>query len=204
MKITRITTTKRGRYALFCQEEFLFSVDGETLAKSGISEGFSITDGELSRLREGSDERRAKDQALRYLSLRAYAEHELYQKLCQKYDDPTAAAAVAAMKEIDLLNDAVFATEKARGMAERGKSNAEIRRKLSALGVGQSAIDAAMEAAGPDDEAAATALVRKMYLEKLARGETERVMAALARRGFTHGDIRRAVQAVKAEIEEET
>lgn len=185
---------------MFGEDGFLFSVDDETLAKSGVGEGSSVTDGELSVLREGSDIRKAKDQALRYLSLRAYAEGELYRKLCLKYDEHTAAAAVAEMKEIGLLDDAAFAAEKARGMAERGKSAGEIRRVLATAGVPDSDVALAIEAAQVDDEAAALRLVRKMYMEKLARGERQKVMAALARRGFAHRDICTAVEMAQAEL----
>lgn len=201
MQITKISVTKRGRYALFIDDEFLFSVDEETLAKSGISEGSPISEGELSLLRENSETRKAKDSALRYLSLRAYAETELYRKLCLKFDEYTSAAAVAAMRDLELLNDEVFAYEKAKGMAQRGKSPFEILQKLASLGVDGEIAQNAVEAQEIDGAETALALVRKSYMHKLENGEAEKVKAALARKGFSYADIKNAVEAAMNEIE---
>ncbi|MDL2294219.1 RecX family transcriptional regulator [Ruminococcaceae bacterium OttesenSCG-928-D13] len=134
-RITRITETKRGRFALFSDEEFLFSIDGETYMATGLEAGCDLSDADLLALKDRSDTRKASDAALRYLSLRAYGEQELYQKLLGRFDEHSAAAAVAKMCELDLLDDGTFAREKAKGMATRGKSPREIRQKLEHLGI---------------------------------------------------------------------
>ncbi|MDL2324290.1 RecX family transcriptional regulator [Ruminococcaceae bacterium OttesenSCG-928-A16] len=203
--ITRISQTKKGRFALFANDEFLFSVDDETLVKYGLSEGSLLTNEELSSMKDTSDIRKAKNQALRYLSLRAYAQQELYNKLCLKYDPHTAAAAVQDMCELDLLDDETFALEKAKGLLQRGKSSSEIRRQLNALGVDRTTVEWAVQAAGPNDaETAYTVLQKGGYIEKLRRGQRDKVMAALARRGFWHGDICRAVERAQQQLAEET
>lgn len=202
-KITRINETKRGRFALFTEDEFLFSVDGETLALQNLCEGRELDDGELAAVREQSDLRKAKDQALRYLSLRAYAEKELYGKLCLKYDPHTAAAAIAAMVDLDLLDDAAYALEKARGMAQRGKSTMEIRRKLAMAGIQDDVAAEALAESDVDEDANALALVRKMYMEKLRRGEWQKVMAALARRGYAHTVAKKAVALAEQELKQD-
>ena len=74
MTVTRISETKKGRFALFDEEdEFLFSVDGETLHKHGIREGCALDGAALAALRFDSDTRRAKDKALRLLAVRDHA-----------------------------------------------------------------------------------------------------------------------------------
>ena len=40
--LTAIEPTRRGRFALCADGEFLFSVDGETLANSGLREGDQV------------------------------------------------------------------------------------------------------------------------------------------------------------------
>lgn len=201
IKITRISETKRGRFALFTQEEFLFSVDDETLVKYGVQEGSLLTNEELSSMKDASDLRKAKNQALRYLSLRAYAEQELYNKLCLKYDPHTAAAAVQDMRELSLLDDETFALEKAKGLAQRNKSSAEIRRQLTALGIGREIVAFALQAAAPEDASAAYAVLQKGgYFDKLRRGQRDKVMAALARRGFGHKELCEAIARAEQEI----
>lgn len=201
VKIDRISETKRGRFALFSNGEFLFSVDDETLVKFHISEGSSLTDEELYYLQKECETRKAKDQALRYLSLRAYGEKELYNKVCQKYDSHSAAAAMAALQEIGLLDDAAFATEKAKGMASRGKSSTEIKRKLYEIGIDRELAAQVASEYEEDDIQNAVRLIEKMYLEKLRRGEDQKVKAALARRGFNYAIVRDAIDKVKQEQE---
>lgn len=200
VEITRIVQTKRGRYALFCGEEFLFSIDEETLADHEVYEGSSIGDGELSLIRAASETHKAKEQALRYLSLRAYGQKELYRKLCQKYDELSAAAVVAALCEIGLLDDAAFAAEKAKGLFLRGKSSGEVHRQLGALGIDDEIARQAIAAAEPNDNEAALKIVQKNYIEKLRDGKRQQVMAALARRGFSHAVICWAVQQAEREM----
>ena len=55
----------------------------------------------------------------------------------------------------------------------------------------------------PDETEACCALVRKSYLRKLAGGEREKVLAALARRGFGYGAAKEAVERCLLELEEE-
>ncbi|MFV0412776.1 MAG: regulatory protein RecX [Oscillospiraceae bacterium] len=202
LKITRISETKRGRMALFGDEEFLFSVDAETLYKNNIQEGSSLSHEELSLLKEESDTRKAKDQAIRYLSLRAYARKELYEKLCLKYDELSAKAAVDTMESLALLDDETFAMEKAKGMAGRRKSSLEIRRKLLELGIDRDIADAAVQAASISDEETALAIVERQYLQKLAAGQREKVMASLARRGFSSQVIRAAIGQALARLQQ--
>ena len=48
--VSDIKNTKKGRYALFCDGEFLFSVDEETLLKHGLEKGSVLTKPELDAL----------------------------------------------------------------------------------------------------------------------------------------------------------
>ncbi|MPM48777.1 Regulatory protein RecX [bioreactor metagenome] len=186
LRVTDLNPTRRGRMSLFVNGEFQFSLDLETLAKSGLSVGDTLSQSALADLREQSDERRAKDKALNYLSLRAYGSAELSQKLCRVFDEDTAAAAVAEMARLGLLDDEAFARRRAAWWQQQGKSTRDIRAKLLALGLPRDLIDAALGSlAGDADEAALRRVIEKQYLAKLARGEREKVLAALARRGFS-------------------
>lgn len=202
MTITDIRKTRRGRYALFTEEGFLFSVDAETLVVSRIQTGSSLSGEELDLLKENSDIRTAKDAALRYLSLRAYGERELFDKLARRYDEHTCAAVVAQMCELELLSDETFAQEKAKGMAERGKSPGAIRQKLAALGIDRQLVEDVMANVNIDATATALDIVQKKYMEPLREGNRQKVMVALARRGFSHRDIVKALDAATEKAEE--
>ncbi len=191
--ITRISKTKQGRFALFSEEGFLFSVDGETLLKHNVSEDTALCDEALCALRAASDTRKAKDKALTYLSLRDYASRELYDKLCLRFDGETAAAAVAEMCRLALINDAAFAVHRAKYLAGQKKSKREIARVLQQKGIAREDIAAALDALSCEDCDALNALIEKQYAAKLAAGGRDKVIAALMRRGFAYCDIKRAI-----------
>lgn len=194
MTITRISKTKQGRYALFDEENaFQFSVDGDTLLLNHIKEGTVLDQATLEMIKQQSDTRKAKDKALGYLSLRDYASGELYDKLCQKFDEHSAAAAVAYMKQLELLNDENFAKHRAAYLARHHKSTREIRQQLNAKGISRDLIDIALEEVMPQDEEACFAVLQKSYLSKLQKGQTDKVIAALSRKGFSYGAIKTAL-----------
>ncbi len=204
MRIEKITATKRGRYALFDEDgQFLFSVDGETLLKNNIAEGTALTAPALCALREESDERRAKDKALRLLSLRSHAAGELYEKLCRAFDAPTAASAVAEMQRLGLLDDAEYARRRAQYLAGQGKSRRQIEADLAAKGIGREDAAAALDEACAGGADVCYALVKKLYARKLAEGGREKVLAALARRGFSYGEAKSAVERALDEMRRE-
>lgn len=202
--VSDIRPTRKGRMALFCrntagEEEFLFSVDEETCVLQHLKPGVRLTAVELEAVRSQSDLRRAKDKALQYISMRDHASGELYRKLCEKFDELTAAAAVAEMHRLGLVDDAAFAVRRAAYLAKKGKSRREIDRALAGLGVGREERAAALEQLPQEEEETLRALVEKQYKGKLAAGKRDNVAAALLRRGYSGALVRR----VLAECEEE-
>lgn len=196
-RITQIKETKKGRLALFLDGEFVFSLDEDTFARANLHEGDTLESWQVEELRKQSDTRRALDKAMDYLSLRDHASGELYQKLCRKFDAPSAAYAVARAGELGLLDDAGFARRRAAELLRKRKSRREILTDLAAKGIDRDTAAEAVEALyepGEDGEnpelETARALVERHYAAKLAAGKRDQVAAALARRGFSHAIIR--------------
>lgn len=199
-RLTQIKETKKGRLALFLDGEFVFSLDEETFARANLHEGDELESWQVEDLRKQSDTRRALDKAMDYLSLRDHASGELYQKLCRKFDAPSAAYAVARAGELGLLDDAGFARRRAAELLRKRKSRREILTDLAVKGIDRDTAAEAVEALyecdeeGEDPElATARALVQRHYAAKLAAGKRDQVAAALARRGFSHAIIREAL-----------
>lgn len=210
IRIDRIEQTKQGRMALFCGEEFLFSVDMETYFAENISTGDVLTVQQLEELRQRTELRKAKDKALQYLSLRDYASGELYDKLRLKFEDEVSAGAVAAMMELGLINDEAFARHRAKYLIAHNKSRSQVRRHLAEKGVDRLTIEQVVEELyqqqedGPDPEVGtALRLIGKSYASKLRAGKRENVLAALNRRGFSLAVAREAVELWQRENLEE-
>lgn len=193
-RLTDITETKRGRYALFFDGEFAFSLDEGTFADADLHKDDELESWQIEDLRKKSDTRRALDKAMDLLALRDHAAGELYEKLCRKFDPHSAAAAVARAGELGLLNDEDFARRRAAELLRKRKSRREILLDLSRKGIDRDTAAAAVEALEDEEEdpdlASARALVQRQYASKLAQGKEPQVAAALARRGFSHSVIR--------------
>ena len=197
--ITQIKETKKGRLALFLDGEFAFSLDEDTFVAAALHEEDEVEEWRLEELRKQSDTRKALDKAMDLLSLRDHAAGELYQKLCRKFDGPSAAYAVAKAQELGLLDDAAFARRRAAELLRKRKSRRAILDDLAAKGIDRDTAAEAVEALYVDEEqdpelTAAAQLVQRHYAAKLAAGRRDQVAAALARRGFSHAVIRQALE----------
>lgn len=183
-------------------DEFAFSLDADTFACAALHEGDDLEPWQVEDLRKQSETRRALDKAMDYLALRDHAAGELYQKLCRKFDAPSAAWAVARAGELGLLDDAGFARRRAAELLRKRKSRREILNDLAAKGIDRDTAAEAVESLydeteeGEDPEMASVqALLERQYAAKLAAGKRDQVAAALARRGFSHAIIREALAA---------
>ncbi len=196
--LSDIRPTKKGRLALFYrweeEEQFLFSIDEETAALQHVKVGMILSAKQVAQLQQFSDLRRAKDRALQLLSQRDHAACQLYSKLCRSFDEQTAAAAVAQMLRLGLVDDAAFAEKRVQYLAAKGKSRAQIRQDLTAMGIDRQLQQQAMDRM-PDDEAETVAhVIKTHYRTKLCAGKRDAVFAALLRRGFSGSAVRRALE----------
>ena len=63
-KLTQVKETKRGRYALFFDGEFAFSLDEDTFAMAGLHTGDELEEWQIHDLQTKSDTRKAVDKAM--------------------------------------------------------------------------------------------------------------------------------------------
>ena len=77
-ELTQVKETKKGRYALFFDGEFAFSLDEDTFAMAGLHTGDELEEWQIHDLQTKSDTRKAVDKAMDLLALRDHAAGELY------------------------------------------------------------------------------------------------------------------------------
>lgn len=204
-ELTEIKITKKGRYALFCAGEFVFSVDEETLLRHHLKEGMYLNGEQWLQIRAASDYQRAKDRAFTYLAMRDHSERELYDKLKQNFDPHTAAATVSRLKELQLLDDDAFADKLTAELARKGKSRAEAKLKLQEKGIDRETAARLLEEtfSQESERDAIRALVQGKYRLKLQKENGRNtVFAALLRRGFKAGDVRAVLAEFTSDEEE--
>lgn len=147
----------------------------------------------------------AKKRAMYLLGGKDYSKKELMDKLLKNYSRENCEKAVAQMEEYGYLDDERYAKKLARQYIEvrkYGKSRAKMM--MIQKGLGSALADEALEQYTSDDMIdEIVSIIEKKYYDRLfeegleGRKEMQKVMAALARRGYGYEDIKSAVEIVR-------
>ena len=204
MKILEAAIRRRRLYLLRLEDGRELSVDRQTFDESPYRAGSDITEQQLDTLLADSQYNRARERALYLLGLRDYGCREMEQKLLTEATPEIAAAVVERLRQVGLLDDSRFAARLARHLNEyKQYPRRRIRQELLRKGVDAATAEEALSQLEGEDFQQALALIEKKYYNKLDTPESrQRVIAALARRGFTYAAIRRAMEEFGDEREE--
>ena len=172
------------------------AVPAELARAAGLAVG-RMVDAELQeRLTAAADAEAAFRTLLRALERRSFARADLGRRLIRKGHPRIAVeAAIERAFGLGLLDDAAFALTYVQTRAARGRGPSRLTRDLLAMGVERSVIDRALAAEWPEGSdrsrvPLALAAKRAAQLGDLPRPvKRRRVLAYLARRGFSGRDI---------------
>ena len=205
MKISEITRQRRSLYRLDFENGDPVEVDVRTFDESGFRQGSDLTEEQLNTLIATSQYNRARERALYLLGLRDYACKELEQKLYTEATPEIAAAVVERLRQVGLLDDERYAARLARSLSEiKHYPRRRIEQELRHRGISSMLIQTVLSELEGEDYEQALALLQKKYYNKLNDPDSRRrVIAALARRGFSYGAIRRAMDEMGAPDDEE-
>lgn len=197
MIITETRRQRRSLYQVVLDDRREISVDVRTFDESAYRVGGSITEEQLEALQQQSMYNRARERALYLLGIRDYACRELEQKLHSEATPDIAAAVVERLREVGLLDDERYAERMARSLSEyKQMPRRRVMQELQRRGVARDTAVAAAEEIECEDFEQALAILRKRYYNKMTdRDARQRVVAALARRGFSYEAVRQAMQA---------
>ena len=197
MKITAIERRRGSLYELELDGVKGPQVDVRTFDESPYLLNDSITEQQLEDLLARSVYNRAREKALFLLGLRDYGCKELETKLAQQAPPETAAAVVARLRELGLLDDEQYARRVAARLSESKHYPARrIQQELRRRGIGAELAQTAAAEIPMDDTQQALAFIEKKYYNKMHTEDSRRKVAdALARRGFAYSTVRQAMQA---------
>ena len=154
-----------------------------------------------------ADPAKARVRALDALAAREMTSTQLYERLCSRFTEQAAAAAVADMVKLDYVNDDRYAEARAHGLLMARKSRRAAAQDLRQKGLSSAQIEQALESVyAPDEDGespeleAAAVLVESRYRKKLADGRRDLVVAALQRRGFAYPVIKEAIRRAEEEL----
>lgn len=146
---------------------------------------------------------RALDTAAKQLSYRALSQSMLRDKLMEKgFPAHAAEYALAWLEERGLLDDSAFAASVTRAYQRRGYGEMRIRQELMRRGVSRELADEALEDFEPVLDSMTALLDKRLHGDLSSRREVDKAVAALQRRGYRWDDIRAALKAYGAQIED--
>jgi len=165
--------------------------------------GRSIDETLQQRLSTEADIEAAYRTALRCLELRSYATSDLARRLARKgHPRQAVEAALERAAGLGLLDDEAYARSYVRTRAARGRGPSRLIRDLLAMGVQRLLVDRAIAAEWPEGSdrtsmPQALATKRALQLGPLPRQtKRRRVLAYLARRGFSGREVTEMVEKV--------
>lgn len=207
MTITQLQETKKGRFSVFVDGEFRFSVHKDTfLMRNELAVGSHISVERLEEIRLEDELLSCKEKALTLLEYTSHSAGRLAEKLRRFYPPETVVAVVERLTELGLLNDLDYGRRLARDMLNlRGYSLSRVRQELYRRKLSRDTIDEVMDDLGEIDQVGPiVALVQKKYLQKLREPQGRgKVAAALQRRGYPYDEIREALNLVSEDLPEE-
>lgn len=178
-------------------------VPGELVSSAGLVVGRSIDETLQQRLSTEADIEAAYRTALRCLELRSYATSDLARRLARKgHPRQAVEAALERAAGLGLLDDEAYARSYVRTRAARGRGPSRLIRDLLAMGVQRLLVDRAIAAEWPEGSdrtsmPQALATKRALQLGPLPRQtKRRRVLAYLARRGFSGREVTEMVEKV--------
>lgn len=195
MLVTAIRQTKRGRISVYVDDEFYCVLHIDVFALSDLVTGKPVEQERLEELRMQSEERIARERAISLLSARSYTEQGLYRKLCERADEQAAAAAVARMLELGLLDDADYARRYAADcIGLKGFSRRRTAQELQRKGIARDIIERTLQDCEEDPQPAIARVIKRKYLRYLGDEKgVNKTTNALIRLGYHYGDIRAVI-----------
>jgi regulatory protein len=179
------------------------AVPRDLVSREGLGVGREIDPALQERLAQAADVEAAFRTILRSLEARSYARGDLGRRLQRKgHPRPAVEAALDRVAQLGLLDDAAFAQSYVETRAARGRGPSRLTRDLLSMGVERGVIDRTLAAQWPegsDRSSVPLALAQKRaaQLGPLPRQtKRRRLVAYLARRGFTGRDITEIVDRV--------
>ncbi len=203
MQILEVIPQKRHLVKLLLSNGSEALLDKGYVGEKCIKAGNTVSEEELLNWIYESDYTRAKSRALWFLNRADHSEKALYDKLLRADIPPKACAqAIARLKELGLLNDVRYAERLATRLLEGNVSHREAYAKMVAKGLPRDIVNNALDGAAVDEGEQLLALIDKKYKIKLQNPEnTQKVYAALVRKGFSYGAVRDALKSYNKDLE---
>ena len=194
MIVTKIKKSKKGNILIYADNEYYSSVPLEVFIKSRLKIGDAIDEDILEELQKETELNKAKEKALRLLSLRAHSKKELRDKINNSSNEDVAREIADKMEDLGLVNDRNFADAYAKELfTKKMYSSSRIRYELSKKGISDDIIDDVMESVEFNDRDNIEKIFGKKRFDKGDEKQYRRVVAYCQRMGYSWNDIKSVI-----------
>lgn len=188
---------QRGRgnkIHLYLDDEYVITTDANFWADNFISDGTEIDEDEWQELVEGINYKKALNKCADLLSRRDHSVKEMRTKLLRTVDSKSAKKAIDRYIEAGYLDDERFCRSLVEYLINNKKySENHIRQECYKRGISSDIINNVLEDFYIDNVDTIVELIQSKYLSKLQQENgTQKVIAALMRKGFSYSDIKSA------------
>lgn len=182
---------REGRYSVFVEGEYVFSLSAEALLDSRFVVGQELTKAELADAKKQSQEDKAYNLSLAYVARRMRSEGELRDYFRRKdYAPELADQLLARLRRLGFVDDVEFArrwVENRRLL--KATSAKKLRLELRQKHISDEIVRQALEEEETDERQVLRDLIAKK--RKTARyQDDQKLIAFLARQGFNYDDIK--------------
>lgn len=175
-------------------QEMKIYIHSEIIRKYNVAKGMELSEEEADRLIYENDLRRARERALYLMESRDHSYRELFDKLEKNYSEDICFEVCNRLAKIGVINDRRYAEKLCRQLFEVKKlGRYRVKQEMRLKGLGSEIIEEAMENFSEEDEPfeRLEELVEQKYERYLTdRKGVEKVKNALARKGYSFGEIK--------------
>lgn len=204
MTVTELREIRPEHYEVKFSDGSSMKMGLAVIADFSLYTGRQLTEKEFAQIGEAAGLGRAKERALRMIGARPMSERELYDKLIEKGESEVhAAAVVARLLELRLIDDGEYARMLVRHYAAKGYGARRIKDELYRHKVNREHWDAALEEMPDTEDTIHRLFASKMRgAEPSDRAAVKKAGDALLRRGYSWEEIRSALYRYESEYEE--
>ncbi len=198
-------TSKPGngnKVHIYIDGEYTLTLYDDYWYRAGFSENQEISEDELASLKEEAGFRSAYEKGIQYLSLRAYSEKELFNKLKLKYGAESAQRAIEKMLYRGYLDDEAYAVSYARHLFEAKKYDVRrISYELRQKGVSSEFVDNALKTLDNEPIQRIIDIIESKYINSIRDEKSrKRIVNRFVRMGYSFHDIKSAFRDFDIEI----
>lgn len=186
---------------ILIDDEYQITTDVDFWSQNYINDGADIDEEQWQELVDAINYRKAVNKCYDLLSRRDHSVKELRQKLLRTVDPDNADKAIEKMLDLGYLDDEKYARTLFRHLYDNKKMSLNfIKREMYMKGIDSFIIEDVLCENEVDNVANIVELINSKYAGKL-QGENgkQKVMASLARKGFSYSDIKSAFYRIENE-----